>query len=32
MLDVVMELIHNGHSTLADPFNLRIERPTVAMA
>ena len=32
MLDVVMELIHNGHSTLADPFNLRIERPAVAMA
>jgi glycine oxidase len=32
MLDVVMELIHNGHSTLADQFNLRIERPTVAMA
>jgi glycine oxidase len=32
MLDVVMELIQNGHSTLADQFNLRVERPAAAAA
>jgi glycine oxidase len=32
MLDVVMELIQNGHSNLADQFNLRVERPAAAAA
>ena len=32
MLDVVMELIQSEHSTLADQFNLRVDRPAVAMA
>ena len=32
MLDVVMELIQNGHSNLADQFNLRVECTAAAAA
>jgi glycine oxidase len=32
MLDVVMELIQNGHGNLADQFNLRVELPAAAAA